>query len=96
MAEPGTEAGGDASALADRVLELVGGPGNVERLTHCWARVRLVLHDDAAADDDAVAALPGVIMVVRQGGQLQVALKGGPLAVHAVLAQRLRDAGAPT
>ncbi|MGN8244265.1 PTS glucose/sucrose transporter subunit IIB [Cellulomonas soli] len=79
--------------LAAQVLRLVGGPANVERLTHCWARLRFVLRDDTVADDAALGALPGVVMVVRQSGQLQVALQGGPLAVHAALAAQLGDTG---
>jgi phosphotransferase system IIB component len=84
----------DVDALAERVLTLVGGPGNVQRLTHCWARVRFELHDDALPDDDAIAALPGVVMVVRQGGQLQVAVRGGPRDLHAAMTARLADAQA--
>ncbi|WP_448630829.1 PTS glucose/sucrose transporter subunit IIB [Cellulomonas soli] len=83
----------DVDALAAQVLHLVGGPDNVERLTHCWARLRFVLRDDSVADDDALGVLPGVVMVVRQSGQLQVALQSGPLAVHAALVEQLAQVG---
>jgi phosphotransferase system IIB component len=62
------------SDLAQRLLERVGGPANVERLTHCMVRLRFVLHDPALADDAALEALPDVLLVVRQSGQLQLAL----------------------
>ncbi|NTW41059.1 MAG: PTS transporter subunit EIIB [Cellulomonadaceae bacterium] len=68
--------------LAARVLTLVGGPGNVAQLTHCYSRLRFALHDDAAADEAALGALPEVAIVIRQGGQLHVALRSGVVAVH--------------
>ena len=67
------------------VLDLVGGPGNVQTLTHCWARLRFVLRDPALADDDAVAALDEVAIVVRQSGQFQVALRTGLLPTYDAL-----------
>ena len=39
------------SGLAEQVLALVGGTENVETVTHCFSRLRFVLHDDAVADD---------------------------------------------
>lgn len=81
MAEP---------AAAD-VLALVGGAGNVAAITHCWARLRFTLRDDAAADEVALGALPGVLMVVRQGGQLHVALRSGVVEVHDAVAALLSD-----
>jgi phosphotransferase system IIB component len=71
------------------VLALVGGADNVAALTHCWARLRFTLRDDAAADDAALAALPGVVMVVRQGGQLHVALRSGVPEAHDAVAALL-------
>jgi phosphotransferase system IIB component len=71
------------------VLALVGGAGNVAALTHCWARLRFTLHDDAAADEEALGALPGVVLVVRQGGQLHVALRSGVVEVHDAVAALL-------
>lgn len=71
------------TGLAEQVLALVGGTENVERVTHCFSRLRFVLHDDAVADDAAIGALPDVVMVLRQGGQLQVAVRSGVMALHA-------------
>lgn len=79
----------DADELADRLLPLVGGPANVAEFTHCWARLRFVLHDDGAADDAGLGALPQVAIVVRQHGQLQVALRGDLLTTYAALRERL-------
>ena len=71
------------------VLALVGGAENVAALTHCWVRLRFTLRDDAAADEAALGALPGVVMVVRQGGQLHVALRSGVTDVHDAVAALL-------
>ena len=75
---------------AEDVLALVGGAGNVAALTHCWARLRFTLHDDSAADEAGLAGLPGVLMVVRQSGQLQVALRSGVVEAHDAVAALLR------
>lgn len=72
-------------AFADQVLRHVGGAANVVRLTHCLARLRFVLSDDTLTDDDALQRLPEVAIVVRQSGQLQLALKVPvPMAFAAV------------
>jgi phosphotransferase system IIB component len=73
----------------NRLLALVGGAANVADLTHCWARLRFTLHDDTAADDHALEALPGVVMVLRRGGQLQVATRSNVLELHEAVAALL-------
>ena len=75
--------------LAASIVSLVGGAANVERLTHCAVRLRFVLRDATLADDDALEALPDVVMVLRQSGQVQVALRTGVLAVHDDVAKLL-------
>jgi phosphotransferase system IIB component len=74
-----------ADALAARLLTLVGGPRNIAELTHCWGRLRFVLRDDAAADEPGIESLPQVAIVVRQRGQLQVALRSGLLETYDAL-----------
>jgi sucrose PTS system EIIBCA or EIIBC component len=61
-------------ALAAAVLPLVGGAANVAAVEACSSRLRLVLRDDALGQQDALRTLPGVLMVLTQGGQLQLAL----------------------
>ncbi|MBU4335618.1 MAG: PTS transporter subunit EIIB [Actinobacteria bacterium] len=78
-----------ADELATRLLGLVGGPDNVVELTHCWARLRFVLRDEAMADDHAIGALDQVAVVVRQHGQLQVALMRGLLETYDALRSQL-------
>ena len=74
---------------ARRLVEVVGGAGNVVRVTHCYSRLRLVLRDDAGADEAGLRALPGVVMVLRQGGQVQVALSSGVARMFAVVLEVL-------
>lgn len=69
--------GGQAAGLAADVVRLVGGPENVEHLTRCWSRLRFVLTDPGLADVAGLEALETVVVVVHQGGQLQVALARG-------------------
>ncbi|GAA4623956.1 beta-glucoside-specific PTS transporter subunit IIABC [Cellulomonas oligotrophica] len=59
---------------ADAVLAAVGGPGNVDSVTHCATRLRFRLKDAAAADRARVEQAPGVITVVESGGQFQVVI----------------------
>jgi len=65
------------SEMARRIIELVGGSENVVRVTHCYSRLRFTLRDDGHADDAQLRTLPGVVIVMHQSGQLQVALGSG-------------------
>lgn len=62
----------DNRQIAQDVLKAVGGKENVKSVTHCMTRLRLVLHDEALADDETVKAIPGVLGLVHSGGQYQV------------------------
>lgn len=62
----------DYAPISKAIVENLGGIDNIESVTHCMTRLRFVLKDEAAAKDDAVKAVNGVIGVVRQGGQFQV------------------------
>ena len=64
----------DYRALAPQILDNVGGEGNVASMTHCATRLRFTLKDEALADKSAVERLPGVITVMRAGGQFQVVI----------------------
>lgn len=62
----------DFRSLAGDILPLVGGEQNIASAAHCATRLRLRLRDDALADKAAVEKLPGVIAVVKAGGQFQI------------------------
>lgn len=55
-------------------FEQVGGETNVKSVTHCATRLRFVLVDPAKADKEAIGAIPGVLAVVENAGQLQVVI----------------------
>ena len=57
-----------------RIIEGVGGVGNIASATHCMTRLRLVLKDESKANDDVVKKIKGVKSVIRQGGQYQVVI----------------------
>lgn len=60
------------AATAKQILEQVGTAQNVISVTHCMTRLRFVLKDDSKVDDGAVKAIPGVVGVMRKGGQYQI------------------------
>ncbi len=64
----------DYASTAKSILEAVGGEKNVASATHCMTRLRLVLKDEALADDEKVQAIKGVKSVIKQGGQYQVVI----------------------
>lgn len=67
-------------AIAEAILEKVGGPKNIANMTHCATRLRLNLKDSSKADDEAVKAIPGVVGVVNKAGQYQVLI--GTEVIH--------------
>lgn len=58
--------------LARQVVDLVGGPSNIESISHCMTRLRFKLRDDAKAQTEQIEKLPGVIQVIDANGQYQV------------------------
>lgn len=60
--------------IAQRVLTLVGGEGNVNSVVHCATRLRFNLKDESAAETEKLKNDPDVIQVVQSGGQYQVVI----------------------
>ena len=60
--------------IAMRVLNAVGGEGNVNSVVHCATRLRFNLKDESKADTEALNQDPDVIQVVKSGGQYQVVI----------------------
>jgi beta-glucoside PTS system EIICBA component len=58
--------------LGNRIVELVGGEGNIQSLVHCATRLRFKLDDHSKADKKAISNIPDVLTVVEKGGQFQV------------------------
>lgn len=64
----------DYNKLGEEILNNVGGPSNINSITHCVTRVRFVLKDESKANDDVIKNLTGVLQLVKQGGQYQVVI----------------------
>lgn len=64
----------DYAKTAGQILEMVGGKANVEGLTHCITRLRFMLKDMGLPKDSEVEKIPGVLRVIKQGGQYQVVI----------------------
>lgn len=60
--------------LARKILEEIGGGENVANSTHCATRLRLVLKEEDDTMVKKVKQIPGVIDVVRKGGQFQIVI----------------------
>lgn len=80
----------DYAKTAGQILEMVGGKANVEGLTHCITRLRFVLKDMELPKDSEVERIPGVLRVIKQGGQYQVVIGNEVTHVFAEL-QKLGD-----
>lgn len=59
---------------AKAILAAVGGEKNIQHVTHCVTRLRLVLKNDELVDDQIVKAIPNVIGVMCKNGQYQIIL----------------------
>ena len=64
----------DYEQTAKTLVELVGGPENVNAVSHCMTRLRFTLADPSKADKDALRKVRGVLGVVEAGGQTQIVL----------------------
>lgn len=60
--------------LARKIVENVGGPENINDLTHCMTRLRFKLKDEAQAQTQILKDTDGVVSVVQSGGQYQVVI----------------------
>ena len=62
----------DYSVTARKLVNALGGEGNITSLTHCMTRLRFILKDEAIIDDETVKAISGVMGVMKKAGQYQV------------------------
>ncbi len=73
--------------IAEDVLQAVGGVDNISDVAHCVTRLRLTLKDQNIPVDDEVKKIPGVLGVVRSGGQYQVIIGQNVTKVYAEVCQ---------
>lgn len=60
-----------------RILQHVGGAGNVAQAGNCMTRLRLTLRDESRADSAAIRQINGVMGVIVSDEQFQVVLGPG-------------------
>ena len=60
--------------LAQKILELSGGEKNINLVTHCATRLRLVVKSEEEVNLKAIDTLEGVLKAQHSGGQLQVVI----------------------
>lgn len=60
--------------LAEKIVEKVGGTGNVSAVRHCQTRLHFVLRDYGKADKEGIQSMDGVAQVVESGGMFQVVI----------------------
>jgi PTS system beta-glucosides-specific IIC component len=58
--------------IAEDVLKAVGGKENVANLAHCMTRLRFNLKDESVPNEEEIKNIPGVIGVMKAGGQFQI------------------------
>ncbi|MBW4079951.1 beta-glucoside-specific PTS transporter subunit IIABC [Paenibacillus sp. S150] len=62
----------DNGALANKIIEEVGGESNVLSLTHCATRLRFQLKDKKKVNKEEIKKMQGIMSVVESGGEFQV------------------------
>ena len=60
--------------LGEKILDGLGGPENIAHITHCATRLRVTPVSNDAVQNKKIEGLPGVLSVIEQSGQTQVAL----------------------
>lgn len=64
----------DYQNSAKQILKDVGDKENIQSVTHCMTRLRFVLKDEKIVDDTKVKSIPGVMGVMKKGGQYQIVM----------------------
>lgn len=67
----------DPVAVAQAIIEQLGGKENITSVTHCATRLRVGVRDDAKVDGDAISNIRGVAGYFSHAGQHQVILGTG-------------------
>ncbi len=58
--------------MKEEIIANVGGLENIENVTHCATRLRLVLKDDSKFNEDEIKKIDGVLNTLKMGGQCQI------------------------
>jgi len=77
----------DYKALAENILNGVGGKDNIDTAWHCATRLRFKLKNEKLADTQKIENLDGVVTVVKSAGQYQVVIGNAVAKVFDPLAE---------
>ena len=58
--------------MAEEILAAVGGKENVSNVFHCMTRLRFNLKDNGLIDSNKIKAIPGVLGLHVDGGEIQI------------------------
>lgn len=84
----------DFAKTAQDITTLTGGKENITSVFHCMTRLRFTVKNIDKVDQNAIKALPGILGVNYQGGQLQVIIGKDLLKVYdEVLKLGYKDGG---
>lgn len=62
----------ETKELTTRIIELIGGEGNIKDVFHCITRLRFTLKDESCVRIDEIKNLQGVVGAQFQKGQFQI------------------------
>lgn len=79
--------------VADRIIELVGGPENVSGVFHCQTRLRFTLKDEGKAQPAKLMELDDVAQTLSAGGLFQVVVGTHVKDVYDEVARSLEASG---
>ncbi|MEK8211473.1 MULTISPECIES: PTS transporter subunit EIIC [unclassified Paenibacillus] len=92
--ETAKEARGSARELAEHLIRLSGGFGNVLEAIHCTTRLRLRLRDSSLVDEAGLSGMQEVQGVFFRAEQLQIILgSANVFKVHRQVVRILQDGG---
>lgn len=64
----------DYKAIAQKLIDLSGGPSNISSMTHCMTRLRFIIKDKSKVDEDAIRGTDAVLGTVFKTDELQIIL----------------------
>lgn len=74
--------------LAEQIIELVGGKGNIKFVTHCMTRLRFNLKDKSLAKTEELDQLDGVVGNRWAGDQLQIIIGQTVADLYALICEK--------
>ena len=83
----------DLNKVAETVLELSGGTGNISSITHCSTRLRFFIRDKSKVDTATIEKTKPVLGVVFNGDELQIILGKNLIPVYSEATRLYNESG---